>query len=77
LQDQQLVAAVEAQHDDLKQATCGVEAETELSSRAEVIQVTYEDRVLGGRDSIVGTYAAAPRCGPSPDVSADRFPDCR
>ena len=61
--DQQLVAAVEAQDDDLKQATCGVEAETELPSRAAVVQVTYEDRVLGGMDSIVGSYAVPLRRG--------------
>ena len=46
--DEQLTAAVEAQDDDLGQATCGIEAGTELPSKAVVVQVTREDRVLGG-----------------------------
>ena len=57
--DQQLVAAVEAQNDDLEQPTRGVEAETQLPSRAVVIQVAEEDGVLGGVDSVVRTYAVA------------------
>ncbi len=59
--DQQLVAAVEAQDDDLEQPTRGVEAETELPCRAVVVHVAEENGMLGGMDRVVGSYAV-PLC---------------
>ena len=56
--DQQLVLAVEEQDDDLEQTTCVVEAVTELSSRAVLVEVAKEDRVFGGVDGFVGSDAA-------------------
>ncbi len=54
--DQQLVAAIEAQDDDLEQAR-GIEAKAELPYRAVLVQITEKDRVPGGMDSIAGSDA--------------------
>ena len=67
--DQQLVAAVEAQDDHLEQPARGVEAETQLPSRAVVVQVAEEDGMLGGVDSVVRTYAVALRRGVDPHAT--------
>ena len=61
--DEQLTAAVEAQDDDLEQATCGIEAGTELPSKAVVVQVTREDRVLSGTFSLIRGDAVSLRRG--------------
>lgn len=46
--DQEFLLAVEAEHDDLEDPARGVEAETELSSWAVLVQVGEEHRALGG-----------------------------
>ena len=67
--DQQLVAAVEAQDDDLEQPTRGVEAKTQLPSRTVVVQVAEENGGLGGVDSVVRAYAVALRPGMDPHAT--------
>ena len=52
--NQQLVAAVEAEHHDLEEAARHVESEAQLPGRSVVVQIGYEDGVLGSVDGVSG-----------------------
>ena len=49
----ELVAAVEAEHDDLEEAAGGVESEAQLPGRAVIVKVADEHGMLGGMDGVI------------------------
>jgi hypothetical protein len=52
--DDQLVAAVEDEHDGLQQSPLGVEAEPKLPRRRILVQVLNPDRPRGSLDCVLG-----------------------
>lgn len=57
----QLVTAVETQHDQLEQAAGTVEAQPELTGGAVIVEVTDEDRITGCAHGVVGLNAMLER----------------
>ena len=51
--NEKLVPVVEAMHHNLQKTAGGVKPESQLACRAVLVQVTDEDRVLGGMDSVI------------------------
>lgn len=60
--DQQPVAAVEAEHDDLETPAVGVEAEAYLTCRVVLVQVTDDESMLSGVHRVVG-FSSVLACG--------------
>lgn len=53
--DHQLIAAVEAQHDQLQQPTCAVEPEPKLTRRTPLVQLSDVHAALRRRDGVLGS----------------------
>lgn len=51
--DDEFIAAVEAERDDLEDAAGRVESEAKLPGGAVVAEVGYEDGMLGGMDGVL------------------------
>jgi len=74
---QELVAAVEAQHDDLQKSALGIETQAKLTCWIVLVQVADEYCVFSGMDSIIrfNSVFAGGIVGPSRDVGTDGCPD--
>ena len=59
--DDQLVAAIEAQDDDLEDAASGVEPQTELAGRVTLVRFTGIRPVCGSVDGILRSHAVLER----------------